>query len=124
MAQYDNPDQWFGSTDGKIAAGIGGGMEPIAQSLTATNRAAHLTLSAVQGLGKVLDGLAGKVVEAIGNKRWYWGNQEGKPDKDKGTNNIFEATEASNTLLFGPNGLAALHKKVDALTAKIDAPKQ
>lgn len=125
MAQYDNPDQWFGSKDGTVQVGDGPAREPIAQSISATNRAAYLMLPVVQRLEKLIDSVAGKALAAFEAKRWEWGNQESVPPDKRGKNNLFEAVQADNTRIHHPEfGLEALGRRLTAIESKLDALTQ
>ena len=127
---YDGPDQWidnsvvpWGETDFNNPEQ--GKTDSIRKSWWGTNRftglayqAAQATLDAVKALPAQV---ASAVVDAVAAKRWPYENQDGVPDEQKGTNNLFEATQASNGQVYrNAVKLDALTQAVADLSAKVD----
>jgi hypothetical protein len=112
---YDGPDEWFGSKDGTVEAGMGGGREPIAQSLTATNRAAF-------SVWELVKSLPAKIAELTLTGTWFeFKNQDDVPVEKRGKDNVIGSLNATNGRVFHPQyGLKSLSERLDAIEAKLD----
>jgi len=123
MATYPDPDAFFDQS--QVDWGNGGGTESIRSNLKSTNGAVYRIEPAVKDVADAVKSLpaqvAAAVVDAIAAKRWPWENQDGVPDDQKGTNNLFEAVQAGNGQEYRNSAkLDALVQAVADLSAKVD----
>lgn len=97
MANYADPDKFF--DESQIEYGVGTGKESIRANLKSTNGAAYRAESAVADVRAVVGDIrtVQDATKAVLEQRWKWENQ---PESGEGTNNIFEATKATNGQVY------------------------
>lgn len=99
--------------------------ESIIQSLWGTNRAVNRIIpDAVNNLAGLVAGFREAALSAINavpnavvdnllSRTWPWGNQDDIPVEQRNRENIQQSIFATNTLLYGPDGIEALNDKLN-----------
>lgn len=124
MAQYNDADDFMDRSS--IPYGIDAYEDPNARreslrhSIWAINAAVFKNIpeaiaNATNGIVNTINGIRSGIVDDIlVNRRWYFLNQDGVPEKDQGTNNLVESVNATNGRVYHPMwGNKALSDKLD-----------